>query len=1076
MAMLVLSLSAYAQNLNVTGVVTDSSTGEGVPFAGVQIKGTTSGTVTDMDGIYSISVPSDGILVFSSIGYKDVEVPVAGNIKIDAVLHPDTEQIEETIVVAFGTATKEAFTGSATVVKSSDIAKTQSSDVTRALEGVVAGVQMTTSTGTLGSSPSIMVRGISSMSAGTAPLYVVDGIPYSGDMNNINPADIESMTVLKDAASNALYGARGANGVIMITTKKAKRGDAVINVEAKWGLNTKALKDYDVITDPGQYYEAYYAALRNYYERPDATVDADGNKIYTPGLTASEAHVNALQTMYGETNAGGLGYIVYDVPAGQSLIGRNGKLNPNATLGRTLTYNDELYTIRPDNWIDEAYRNSLRQEYNVSISGSGEKISVLASFGYLNNKGIIDGSDMYRYTARLRADYQAKSWLKIGGNLSYTNYNWNNGNSEEGSTGSTGNIFAIATGIAPIYPIYIRDGKGNIKIDKYGLKMYDYGDGENGGLVRPYLGTSNALQGAILDKNNAEGNAFNGTGFAEVKFLKDFTFTFNAGFGVDETRSTSIMNKYYGMATSVGGMLSKGHSRSFYINLQQLLNWKKTFAGVHNVSVLLGHENYSSKSYGLSAAKSQMFSMENDELNGAVVDNKSAASSFGEYNNEGYFIRAQYDYSNRIFGSVSFRRDASSRFHPDHRWGNFWSLGGGWIINHENWFPRTTWIDMLKIKASVGSQGNDNIGNYLYVDTYTLSNNQDSPAISFGVKGNKEITWETNTNLNAGVDFDLLRGRISGSVEYFYRKTSDMLFWFTTPVSLGYSGYYDNIGDMRNSGVEFSTNIGLYRNQNINWNFYMNLTHYTNKITMLPSDKKSKTVEGYEGYANGTRFVGEGLPLNTFYIAKYAGVDPETGRSMWYKDVLDEKDNVIGKETTTDFSQATQYLCGAPTPDLYGGFGTSIDFYGFDFSASFTYSIGGLSYDSGYAGFMTSPTSRSVGSNFHKDVLKGWTPENKDSDIPRFQFEDQYTASDSDRFLTNASYLNFQNAQLGYTLPERITQKMHINRLRVYVACDNIVYWSCRQGFDPRFSFSGTTNSAVNSPVRTISGGINLTF
>ena len=1075
MAMLIVSLSAYAQNLTVTGVVTDSSTGEGVPFAGVQVKGTTVGTVTDLDGLYTISVPSDGILVFSSIGYKDLEVAVAGNSKVDALLHPDTEQIEETIVVAFGTATKESFTGSATVVKSSDIAKTQSSDVTRALEGVVAGVQMTTSTGSLGSSPSIMVRGISSMSAGTAPLYVVDGIPYSGDMNNINPADIESMTVLKDAASNALYGARGANGVIMITTKKAKRGDAVINVEAKWGLNTKALKDYDVITDPGQYYEAYYAALRNYYERPDATKDADGNMIYTPGMTAGDAHIKALQTIHGATNAGGLGYIVYDVPAGQSLIGRNGKLNPNATLGRTVTYKDQLYTIRPDNWIDEAYRNSLRQEYNVSISGSGEKISVLASFGYLNNKGIIDGSDMYRYTARLRADYQAKNWLKIGGNLSYTNYNWNNGNSEEGSTGSAGNVFAIATGIAPIYPIYIRDGKGNIMTDKYGLKMYDYGDGENGGLTRPYLGNSNALQGAILDKNNAEGNAFNGTGYAEVKFLKDFTFTFNAGFGVDETRSTSIMNKYYGMATSVGGMISKGHSRSFYMNLQQLLNWKKTFAGVHNVAVLLGHENYSSKSYSLSAAKSQMFSMENDELNGAVVDNKSAGSSFGEYNNEGYFIRAQYDYSNRIFGSVSFRRDASSRFHPDHRWGNFWSLGGGWIINHENWFPRLPWLDMLKIKASVGSQGNDNIGNYLYVDTYTLSNSQDSPAISFGVKGNKEITWETNTNFNAGIDFDLLRGRISGTVEYFYRKTSDMLFWFTTPVSMGYSGYYDNIGDMRNSGVEMSANIGLYRNENINWNFYFNLTHYTNKITMLPSDKKSRTVEGYEGYANETRFVGEGLPLNTFYIAKYAGVDPETGRSMWYKDVMDG-DKVIGKETTTDFSEATQYLCGAPTPDIYGGFGTSIDFYGFDFSASFTYSVGGLSYDSGYAGFMTSPTSRSVGTNFHKDVFKAWTPENKNSDIPRFQFEDQYTASDSDRFLTNASYLNFQNAQLGYTLPERLTKKMNVNRLRVYVACDNIVYWSCRQGFDPRFSFSGTTNSAVNSPVRTVSGGINLTF
>ena len=1075
-AVMLVTTTAFGQNLTVTGTVTDSSNGLGVPYAGVQIKDTTTGTVTDENGLYSITAPSDAVLVFSSIGYKDVEMPVGGKTQIDITLSPDTETIEETIVVAFGTATKESFTGSATVVKSDDIAKTQSSDVTRALEGVVAGVQMTTSTGSLGSSPSIMVRGISSMSAGTAPLYVVDGIPYSGDMNNINPADIESMTVLKDAASNALYGARGANGVIMITTKKAKRGDAVVNVEAKWGLNTKALKDYDVITDPGQYYEAYYAALRNYYERPDPVKDEDGNLIYTPGLSPSQAHIKANQTMTGSTTAGGLGYIVYDYPMGQTLVGINGRLNPNATLGRIIGYEDELYLISPDSWIDEAYRNSLRQEYNISVSGSGEKISVLASFGYLNNKGIIDGSDMYRYTARLRADYQAKKWLKIGANLSYTNYNWNNGNSDEGSGSSTGNVFAIATGIAPIYPVYMKNPDGTIKYDQYGYRRYDYGEGSNAGLTRPYLGNANALQGAILDKNNAEGNAFNGTAYAEVKFLKDFTFTFNAGLGVDETRSTAIMNMYYGMASSVGGMISKGHSRSFYMNLQQLLNWKRTFANVHNVSVLLGHENYSSKSYGLSASKSQMFSMDNDELNGAVVDGKSAASSFGEYNNEGYFIRAQYDYANRIFASASYRRDASSRFHPDHRWGNFWSLGGGWIINHERWFPRVAWIDMLKLKASVGSQGNDNISNYLYTDTYSLSNNQDSPAISFGVKGNKEITWETNTNFNAGIDFDLLRGRISGSVEYFYRKTSDMLFWFTTPYSLGYSGYYDNIGDMRNSGVEMSANIGLYRNENINWNFYVNLTHYTNKITMLPQDKKTVTVEGYEGYANGSRFVGEGLPLNTFYIPKYAGVNQETGQSMWVKDILDKDGNVTGKTTTTEYSEATQYLCGAPTPDIYGGFGTSIDFYGFDFSASFTYSVGGLSYDSGYAGFMTSPTSLSIGSNYHKDVFKAWSPDNRNSNIPRFQYQDQYTASESDRFLTDASYLNFQNAQLGYTLPERITKKLYISRLRVYVACDNIIYWSRRQGFDPRFSFAGTTNSAVNSPVRTVSGGLNITF
>ena len=1058
------SALASAQNITVTGCVKDSSTGEGIPFASLQVKGTMVGASTDLDGLYSISVPADGVLIFSSIGYLNAEVPVEGRSVVDVTLSPDSQVLEETIVVAFGTATKESFTGSATVVKSDDIAKVQASDATRALEGVVAGVQMTTTSGTLGSSPSIMIRGASSISAGTAPLYIVDGIPFNGDLNNINPSDIESMTVLKDAASNALYGARGANGVIMITTKKAKHTDAVVNVDAKWGINTKALQNYDYITAPGQYYEVYYSALKNYL-------------MNAQGMSEYDAHIAANQYMVaGSDNqqASGLslGYNVYSVDEGQTLIGLNGRLNPAATLGRVVDFNGQSYLLTPDNWMDETYRNTLRQEYNVSVSGTSGNASVLASFGYLNNKGIVDGSDMYRYTARLRADYQAKKWLRVGANFSYTNYDYNNGNSDEGSSSSTGNIFAIANQIAPIYPLYIRDAMGRIMNDKYGFKMYDYGTGTNAGAVRPYLGNSNALQAANLDKSNSNGNAFNGTAYTEVKFLKDFTFTFNAGVGFQETRSSQVMNMYYGQYAPMGGMIAKGHSRGVSLNLQQLLNWNRTFAGIHNVGVLLGHENYQTQSTSLSASKSQMFSMENDELAGAVVDGKNASSSRSEYNNEGYFLRAQYDYMNRIFASASYRRDASSRFHPDHRWGNFWSIGGGWIINEEAWFPRAPWIDMLKVKASIGSQGNDNIGNYLYTDTSYLSNNEGTPALGFGVKGNKEITWETNTNMNAGVDFDFLRGRVSGSAEYFYRKTSDMLFWFTVPASMGYSGYYDNIGDMRNQGIEFSTNVVLKQTHDFLWNFYMNFTHYTNKITMLPAERKTATTpEGYVGYANGTSFVGEGLPLHAFYMPQYAGVDPETGDPMWYRNDAEGK-----KVTTKDYSLATQYICGDPTPDLYGGFGTSIDYKGFDFAVAFTYSIGGLAYDSGYAGYMGSPQTSNLGTNFHKDILNSWTPENTDTDVPKFQFNEQYTAASSDRFLVNASYLNFQNAQVGYTIPERVTSRMHINKLRMYVACDNIYYWSCRRGLDPRQSFSGATSNALNSPVRTISGGLNITF
>ena len=1060
---------AQAQNLTVTGVITDSSTGEPVPFASIRIDGTMTGGMSDLDGIYSIEVPANGVLIFSSIGYKDTTVPVAGKAQHNVLLTPDTEMLEETIVVAFGTATKESFTGSATVVKSEDIAKTQSSDVTRALEGMVAGVQMTTSSGSLGSSPSIQIRGTSSISAGTAPLYIVDGVPYSGDMNNLNTADIESMTVLKDAASNALYGARGANGVIMITTKKAKKGDATVNVDAKWGLNTKALKSYDYIKDPKLYYEAHYNALYNYYRLEQ-------------GMSDTDANLKAAANVAGPSDVGGLGYLTYTVPEDQNIIGTNGKFNPNATFGRRVLYKGQYYWLQPDDWMAESYKNSIRQEYNVSASGSPGGAQLFASFGYLNNKGLIQGEDMERYTARVRMDYQIKDWMKIGMNAAYSNFDWNNGNGS-----GTGNVFSFASNVAPVYPVYLRDGSGKIMYDDLGYKIYDYGNGANAGYVRPYAANSNALQELWLNVGNSEGNAINGTSYVEIKFLKDFTFTFNAGVGVDETRSTSIQNMYYGQFATNGGLISKTHGRQFYLNLQQLLNWNKTFGQGHNVTVLLGHETYTSTSVSVSASKSNMFSMGNTELNGAVIDGQSASSAKSVYNNEGFFTRAQYDFQNRIFLSASYRLDASSRFHPDNRWGSFWSLGGGWLLDKEPWFPRTPWLGMLKAKASIGSQGNDNISDFLYTDMYSITNSDGEIAIKRATIGNKDITWETNTNFNAGFDFDMFRGRLSGSIEYFYRLTSDMLYYVTIPISYGFAGYYDNIGDMRNSGIEFAVNGNILRTDDFSWDAYFNFTHFTNKIIRLPDAHKTRTIDGYSGYASGNKFVGEGLPLNTFLMPKYAGVDKTNGLPMWYMEAyeLNEdgervkdangNDIYLGRKTTTNYSEATDYLCDDPTPDLYGGFGTSFSWRGFDVSASFTYSIGGLTYDGGYAGYMA-PPGGTVGSNYHEDVLKAWTPENKNSDIPRFVYNDQNINGSSDRFLVPASYLNFQNAQIGYSFPARMLAKANINRLRTYVTCDNIAYWSYRTGLDPRQSLSGSTSAENYSPVRTISFGINLTF
>lgn len=1047
---------ATAQNRQISGTVSDAN-GHPVAGATVIVDGTSLGTTTNTAGEYTLSAPVNGTLVVTFVGFEPQQLPIAGKTRINVTMKEDAQAIDDVIVVAFGTAKKEAFTGSAAVIKSDEIAKVQTSNVATALVGRVAGVQTSSTSGDLGKTPSIRVRGFGSINAGKEPLWIVDGMPYEGDLNNLNTNDIESMTVLKDAASNALYGARGANGVIMVTTKKAKSGDAVVTIDAKWGVNSKALEEYDVITSPAQYYETHFKALYGYYAQTNPAAKAYA--LASSGLTSN--------------GTGGLGYNVYTVPEGQALIGTNGKLNPNATLGRKIIYNGQEYWLTPDDWIDEAYQSAFRQEYNVNISGATERSSFYASLGYLDNTGIIKSSALERYTARLKADYQAKKWLKVGGNMSYAHFSNSNGNSNEGSDSSTANIFAFSAQMPPIYPVYIRDGSGRIMVDDNGYQMYDYGDKGNAGLTRPLLPGANGLQTSWLNKKKAEGNAFSGSGFVDISLYKGLKLTVNGSTNIDETRTTYLNNQYYGQFAEAGGTISKYHTRDIAYNLQQILNYNETF-GKHNVGLMVGHEYYQKKYYYLSGTKSKLFSYDNEELGGAVVDGAGAHSYIDDYNSEGYFMRAQYDYAGRYFVSGSYRRDASSRFHPDHRWGNFWSVGAAWLLNQENWFD-APWVNMLKLKASYGSQGNDNIGNYLYTDTYSIENNNGEIAVLFGQKGNPNITWETNTNLNIGTEFGFWNNRLSGSVDFFNRKTSDMLFAFSVPSSLGYSSYYANVGDMVNRGVEVELNADLIRTKNVLWSFNLNLTHVKNEVTYLAPEHKSTTVEGYKGYINGSYFVGEGLPLYTYYLRSYAGVDPETGASLWYKDVKGD-DGKITRTKTSNYTSATRYLHDSAIPSVYGGFSTSVSAYGVDFSISFNYQIGGKVYDSGYASFMSSPYGTTVGTNYHKDILKAWTPENKGSDIPRLQYGDQYTTSVSDRFLTDASYLNISNINVGYTLPSKITQKFGVQKLRVYLACDNVVYWSKRQGLDPRYSFTGATNFSNYSPIRTISGGVTVQF
>lgn len=1061
-----IGLCASAQMRTVHGTVVDANTQE--ELIGVSVKaGPNYGVATDASGEFSLRIPeSVKTLTVSYVGYQTVDVPVEdGNMRINLV--PDNALLDPVIVVAYGEQKRSSFTGSAATVGAATIEKTQVTNALDALSGKVAGLQLSNASGAPGaSSPIIRIRGFSSILAGNAPLVIVDGAPFSGDINTINTNDIESMSVLKDAASNALYGARGANGVILITTKRAKLGEAVVSVDAKWGANSKGSQNYDYITDPAQYYETYYSALYNYAHAP--MTDAFGGQ----GMSSYDAWKWANSQLAQGSNPG-LGYISYTVPEGQSLIGQNGRLNPSATPGRMINYRGQDYWIQPDNWNDYAYKTSLRQEYNVNISQGTERSNIMASVNYLSNDGIlIAKSNFQRFTGRLAADFQAKSWLKVGGNFNYS-HGTTNQMSSEGSSTSTLNIFAFTNGVAPIYPIYLRDGNKQPMYDNNGLLMYDYGNGMNAGLQRPSYADSNAISAATLNTNKASYNSLYASGFAEIRFLKDFKFTSNNTVNLLETRSTSIQNPFYGQAQPDGGNIYKAHARTTSYTYNQLLNWNRMF-NQHNVQILLGHEWYKEVTEGLEGQRKNLFLPSNEELAGAILKDDTSSSS-STYNNEGWFGRAQYDFASKYFGSVSFRRDASSRFHPKHRWGSFWSIGGAWILSKEEFF-NVDWVDLLKVKVSYGEQGNDNIGNFRYTDTYNLINSAGMPGATAATKGNETITWEKGGNFNAGVEFELFNARLNGSVEAFYRKTSDMLMQFPLPASSGFMGYYDNVGDMTNTGVEIELNGTIIRTRDFSWTMDLNFTWYKNRISMLPAERKGQELEGHYGFSSGSTFYGEGLPMFTYRMKSFAGVDETTGRSLYWKNDYDkETGELIGRSTTTSFDQADYYNCGTALAPVYGGFSTTFEFKGFDLSANFNYQIGGQVYDSGYQHLMASPISGG-GSNFHADVLNAWTPENPNSNIPRFQFGDEDQSQTQDRFLTNASYLSLQNLNFGYTLPTNIVRKMYLSKLRVYFAAENVWVWSKRQGLDPRQSITGGTNNYNYSPIRTLSGGLTVTF
>ena len=1060
MVMLALSVAASAQNITVKGTVKDTA-GEGIVGANIILKGNrTVYTMTDLNGAFSLSVPSNGVLEVLCMGYQGQEVSVNGRANLEIVLLDDSQLLDETIVVAYGTATKSSFTGSAAMVDSETISKKLSSKVTSALAGTTPGVQIISSSGDpTDGAPTIRIRGIGSMSSSSSPLIIVDGVPYEGAISDINPNDVESMSVLKDASASAIYGHRGANGVIIITTKKGQSGEATVRFDARFGSNSRLIPQYDVISDPAEYYETYYKLMYNRY-------------LYS-GHTVAESYAYADNNLFNENN-GGLGYQVYTVPDGQKLIGTNFKINPNAKLG----YSDGEYYYQPDDWYNETFHNSFRQEYNVSASGASDRFNYYAGVSYLNDGGIVYNSGYQRYTARLNAEYQIKDWIRFVTNMSYSYSDSDNVSS--GSWGSSGNAFYIANNIGPIYPLYVRkvDEQGNPYLYKESdRQIYD---SNNTNFKRPNF-VGNAIRDLYNDVKKSYADVLVGKWGLILTPVKGLTLNANVGITSDNTRYNYLYSQF-GSSSGVDGAASVGHIRMFTVNQQYIANYKFDIAELNHIDLMAGYEQYTRKYQRVDGYNDHLFNPLVGELNNADgTDNKTAESYTNMYMTQGFLARAQYDYDGRIFASASFRRDASSKFAPGHRWGNFGSVGGAWLISKESWF-KASWVNMLKLKASYGVQGNDGLeGYYPWSDQYGHSYDGTNYSIAMTYKGNENLTWETSMSFNTGFDFELFNGKLNGTIEYFNRDTKDLLYSKNVPYSSGNpTGVMPvNVGSIRNRGFEVSLDGNIINTRNVNWNWNVNLSNYTNTILSLDDSVSEKGIRG----SNYIYKVGGSL--YDAYMYKYAGVDKETGQALYWKhidEVKDENGNVTtaaSDETTAVFSDATRYELGSVLPKLYGGFGTSLNAYGVDFSIQCSFQLGGKYYDGNYQQLMW--TQASAGQAWHKDILNAWTPENTNTNIPRMDGDTQVAQSAVDRFFVSSNYLSINNVTLGYTFPAKWTQKIKIASLRLYVAGENLAVLAARKGLDPRNafglgSFTMDQGSSSYGAMRTITGGITLTF
>ena len=1043
-ASLFLCLGTALAQTEVNGTVVSSEDGQPVIGASIQAAGTNIGVVTDLDGKFSLTMPKGKtVLRVSYVGMETVEVVGKRNMRI--VLNADQTDLDEVMVVAYGTAKKSSFTGSADNINGEKLELRPISNVAKGIEGQATGVQVTSASGQPGSAPSIRIRGYGSINASSTPLYVVDGIPYDGSLSSLNPSDIESMTILKDASAGALYGARGANGVVMITTKKGKEGKTNVTWRSTLGWSSRAQKHYDLVGQK-DYVQLVYEGLRNGY-------------VNNNGMSWSDAEAAARSAL--SRNLGGELYNPFKNYSWNEII------DPETGYVRS-----DAQSAWDENWMDAVEdKSAFRHEHQLSINGGTEKTKYMFSLGYLNEDGTLKTTNFQRYNARANVETKVTDWFSANINTTLA-HSESNFSDYDGAGAAVSNVWYSAQFVSPLFPMYQKNLDGTNVLDANGNAQLDYGEAGRPGSYNDY----NPLGGLVDDKASTKsdiaglrtGMVF-GTDSDKAGWLKGLKFAMNFGLDYHNSLSMSYMNMYHGNQAGAGGLLYKYTGRTQSYTFNQLITWNRSF-NKHNFDVMLGHEWYAYKYEYLEAARSNLIDGILEISPGTTM--QSAESYTDNYRINSFMSRINYNYDDKYYFSASLRSDASSRFYRDNHTGTFWSLGANWRMSKENFLKDVKWIDNLSVKISYGEQGNDDIlrsngtsNYYLWQSLYALGwNNANNLGAVISSLETKDLSWEKNQNLNIGVEGAFFNHRLRVSAEYYNKKTTDMLLSYPMALSTGFGGYNANVGDMRNSGFEFEIGGTPIRTNDWVWNVTWMGATVKNKVLKLT--KESPEI------ISGIRVIKEGYELNTYYMAKSAGVDPATGAQLYWVYDKDENGNIVNERISDDYAKAanSKYYLGSRIPDLYGSISTDLSWKGIDLSVLTTYSIGGKIYDGLYAASMNTTYSTNT---WNSNALRRWQKPGDITDVPRIEIGGQYTTTD--RFLVDASYFAIKNITLGYTLPKLWVNKIGLSNVRVFTSVDNLALFTHLDGMDPQYSFGGSTDYTY-APNKTWSVGLEVKF